>query len=273
MYKDFSLVLSGGGALGFGHLAVLEILESKNLKPKEIIGTSIGAIIGALVACNYSCNEIENLFKGHIEQKKGFPFNYPKWLRFSLFSGSLIDTVKIEKLFTDTFGNRKISELDANLKIIATDFNTGIKTEFSKVNDVRIVDALLASMAIPGIFPVRKINNSIYVDGSLSCNLAVTSATEKTIIASDAFGQTSFSNKKNNNQKKIFNFKDTIEKTIRIHIYNQTLSNMSYLKDDKELVYIELNTKKFKTPQFHKLDDIKKESLESIQDFTHLLKS
>lgn len=46
--KNYSLVLSGGGALGYAHLGILEDLEKLGYeKPSEIVGTSMGAIIGA----------------------------------------------------------------------------------------------------------------------------------------------------------------------------------------------------------------------------------
>ena len=48
--KDFTLVLSGGGALGIAHLGVLSDLEDESITPSEIVGTSMGAIIGACFA-------------------------------------------------------------------------------------------------------------------------------------------------------------------------------------------------------------------------------
>ena len=59
----FSLVLSGGGALGIAHLGVIEDLEANNLLSSEIIGTSMGGIIGACVAVGLSSKGILKLLK------------------------------------------------------------------------------------------------------------------------------------------------------------------------------------------------------------------
>jgi len=48
--NNFTLVLSGGGALGIAHLGVLHDLEKENITPSEIVGTSMGGIIGAFLA-------------------------------------------------------------------------------------------------------------------------------------------------------------------------------------------------------------------------------
>jgi len=55
---DFSLVLSGGGALGIAHLGVLHDLEKHNTLPKEIVGTSMGGIIGACISIGMNEKEI-----------------------------------------------------------------------------------------------------------------------------------------------------------------------------------------------------------------------
>jgi len=58
-----ALVLSGGGAKGFAHIGVLEIIDSLGLKPDLVVGTSIGSIIGALYASGLSGKEIDSLLR------------------------------------------------------------------------------------------------------------------------------------------------------------------------------------------------------------------
>jgi NTE family protein len=58
-----ALVLSGGGAKGYAHIGVLEIMDSLGLKPDLIVGTSIGAIIGALYASGYSGKQIDSTLR------------------------------------------------------------------------------------------------------------------------------------------------------------------------------------------------------------------
>jgi len=54
--ENFTLVLSGGGALGIAHLGVLHDLEQQNIVPSEIVGTSMGGIIGACMAIGMKSN-------------------------------------------------------------------------------------------------------------------------------------------------------------------------------------------------------------------------
>ena len=58
-----ALVLSGGGAKGYAHIGVLEIMDSLGLKPDLVVGTSIGAIIGALYASGYSGKQIDSTLR------------------------------------------------------------------------------------------------------------------------------------------------------------------------------------------------------------------
>src|SRR6187455_933366 len=56
------LVLSGGGAKGFAHIGVLNVLEEAGVKIDYIGGTSMGAVIGGLYAIGYSATQIDSIF-------------------------------------------------------------------------------------------------------------------------------------------------------------------------------------------------------------------
>lgn len=58
-----ALVLSGGGAKGFAHIGVIEVLDSLGIRPDLVVGTSMGAIIGALYASGYTGAEIDSLIR------------------------------------------------------------------------------------------------------------------------------------------------------------------------------------------------------------------
>ena len=57
------MVLSGGGAKGFAHVAVLKVLEEAGVRVDYIGGTSMGAIIGALYASGYTANQLDSIVK------------------------------------------------------------------------------------------------------------------------------------------------------------------------------------------------------------------
>ncbi|MFI5244835.1 MAG: patatin-like phospholipase family protein, partial [Gemmatimonadales bacterium] len=58
-----ALVLSGGGAKGFAHIGVLEIMDSLGLRPDLVVGTSIGAIVGGLYASGYSGRQVDSVLR------------------------------------------------------------------------------------------------------------------------------------------------------------------------------------------------------------------
>ena len=90
--KNFSLVLSGGGALGIAHLGVLADLEKQNLIPNDIVGTSMGGIIAACLAIGLKEKEI---YKHICEFANVF-----NWVQFSFSGNSIIKSSKIDKIFT-----------------------------------------------------------------------------------------------------------------------------------------------------------------------------
>lgn len=261
--KDFSLVLSGGGALGFAHLGILEDLENANLSPSEIIGTSMGGLIAALFSIGLSVKQIEDRFKNLS--------GYQRWASFSLGNHALISTDKLESILLTTFGDTKISEAKIPLKIIATNFTNGDKTVFSSENDVRMVDAVLATIALPGIFPERKIDGLEFIDGAFSENLGITEASHDIILASDVLGRRSFKVNHNKRPFKMQSMMDSFEKSMRIMISNQTKNNLAKL-ENKRLFLSEINTRDFRTIQFKKVAKIKAAGKNEISSFISFMK-
>ncbi|NPA74193.1 MAG: patatin-like phospholipase family protein [Epsilonproteobacteria bacterium] len=245
--KNFSLVLSGGGALGIAHLGVLEDLEDRGLIPSEIVGTSMGGIVGACVAIGLKEKEIFAL----IEEFSNL-FN---WIKFSFKGNSIIKSEKIEDIFETIFGDLKIKEAKIPLKLIATKLSDGDKKVFSKDDEIYIKDALLATMAIPGIFEEKVIDGVAYGDGFLCENLGILEADLDDVLAVDVLGKNSFYRSLPNNFLKTKNVLDMFEKSMRLLIYNQTKTNLKNCK--KDILLIEPDTKEYKTFHFHKFKEIK----------------
>ncbi len=247
--SKFSLVLSGGGALGIAHLGVIEDLEKLGVVPDEIIGTSMGSIIGACVAIGLSSKEI-------LEILEEFS-SLTKWVKFSFSGNAIIDNDNIEKIFIDIFGTKKMSDCNIPLKVVATKLLNGEKRVFTKKDDIYIKDALLATMAIPGIFSEKEIEGIIYVDGFLCENLALSEATNALILAVDVLGSNSFEKEMPDNFLKPANVLEMFEKSMRLLIYNQT-NLIKKSIEDKRLLLIEPETHEYKTYQFHKVEELRK---------------
>ncbi len=254
--SPFSLVLSGGGALGIAHLGVLHDLQEASLTPSEIIGTSMGGIVGACMAVGMREREI-------YEAMKAFS-RVTAWIKFSLSGNAIVDNAKIEKIFDGLFGSRKMSDTQIPLKIITTNLANGQKRVFDSSDELLLKDALLATMAIPGIFDEHEIEGQIYGDGVLCDNLGVREAYHDSIIAVDVLSQNAFKKHLPNNFFKSANVLEMFERSMRLLVYNQTQNSIATLKE-KKLFLLEPKTEAFKTFHFHKVDEIRALGLGLVQ--------
>ena len=246
--KNFTLSLSGGGALGIAHLGVLHDMQKSSLRPTEIIGTSMGAIIGACFAIGMSESEIT---------KKISEFSsMSNWLSVDMGGNSIVNSSKISKIFDDIFNHRHMNDTNIPLKIIATNLDSGNKKLFCETDtNVLIKDAVLASMAIPGIFSEQHIGDEVYVDGFLVENLGINDASCDNILAVDVLGKNSFGDQIADSSWKIKNITSMFERSMRLIIYNQTRTNIN--NSTKNIHLIEPNTKGYNTNQFGKVDQIR----------------
>ncbi len=245
--NDFTLVLSGGGALGIAHLGVLHDLEKRRIIPGEIVGTSMGGIIGACMAIGMKEKEIF----GQIKRFAGV-FN---WLKFSFNGNAVVHNDKIAAIFEGIFKEKKMNETKIPLKLIATNLKNGHKKVFDASDDVCIKDALLATMAIPGIFEEHTIDGEIYGDGFLCENLGIDEATCDNVLAVDVLGKNAFNNDMPDNFFKTLNVLEMFEKSMRLLIYNQTQTFIN--NSTKNITLLEPATREYKTFHFHKTAELR----------------
>ncbi len=240
--NHFTLVLSGGGALGIAHLGILHDMEKYHLVPNEIVGTSMGGIVGACLAIGMKEEDIYT----HIKSFSGI-FN---WVKFSFSGNAIVHNDKLAKIFEDIFKDKKMKDTSIPLKLIATDLLKGDKKVFDASDDVYIKDAVLCTMAIPGIFEEHIVEGKIYGDGFLSENLGISEASFDTVLAVDVLGSNAFGETMPDNFFKTANVLEMFERSIRLLIYNQSKTLLDH--SDKEVYLIEPNTQGYKTYQFHK---------------------
>ena len=163
MKKQYKLgvVLSGGGAKGFAHLGLLQVLEEKGLKPDIIAASSAGAIAGALYADGYSVQEMLNLFKN-----TGFmDFVSPK-----LNANSLFKSDNLMKKLKTMLHSKTFEELSIPLLISTSNITCG-KVEY--FHSGILLDKVIASSSIPILFNPILINGNYYIDGGLFDNFPV----------------------------------------------------------------------------------------------------
>jgi NTE family protein len=161
--KSLALSLSGGAALGMGHIGFLQILDENNIKVDAIAGTSMGSMIGALYCAGYSGKEIEEIAvkKIHIRQF-ATDFNALNFLYKGLFSGN-----KIEKTMNKLLKDKSFEDLDKSFKAVTVDI---LKSEQFIYDSGSVASGVRASISIPGIFTPIKYEDKVLVDGGLLNN-------------------------------------------------------------------------------------------------------
>ena len=249
--NPFTLVLSGGGALGIAHLGVLHDMEKDHLTPSEIVGTSMGGIIGACMAVGMSEEEIYTQIRDFVKVSN--------WIKFSFSGNAIVDNEKIAAIFDQLFGARKMHETKIPLKLVTTNLKNGHKRVFTPHDDLLIRDAVLATMAIPGVFEEHSIEGEVYGDGFLCENLGVSEAEHDLVLAVDVLGEHSFEKALPDNFFKTHNVMEMFERSMRLLIYNQTRAILSHTK--KQIFLIEPDTKDYSTYQFHKHAQIRERGL------------
>ncbi|MBN2114998.1 MAG: patatin-like phospholipase family protein [Anaerolineales bacterium] len=153
---DITLALGGGGAKGNAHIGVLRQLEKKDFHVKAIAGTSYGGLVAAFYALGYSPDEIEELFAS-VDQTRFFghaPEDGP----------SLVGVAGVTRLLEEKIGDLTFADLKLPCVLTAVDLKSGNEVHLSRG---RLVDAILATIAIPGIFPARYIDDLELVDGGV----------------------------------------------------------------------------------------------------------
>ena len=245
--NPFSLILSGGSSLGLAHIGIIRFLEEQNIRPSEIIGTSMGSVIGALYAIGETSHTIKQKLQG-LKTQDLFEIKYLQ---------GRVEYKKAKTFLKKIFQNKKIHETKIPLKIIATKIKNGEKRVFSKNDNIKIYDAILASIAIPGVLTAKKIKKEFYIDGCVSSNLATEEAKKTNIkIAVNVINKKIKNYHYHNPKKWLLSkliTKFTVQKKVsRYYIENQTESK---IKTTSKLILIEPNLKKFNS---YKLINYKK---------------
>lgn len=174
--KPIAFVFSAGADSGSVQVGMLKALHEVGLRPDLVVGCSVGALNAAVIAYWGMAQGVESLTAvwPHITQDYIFPggrFNQIKHLisnRTSIFPNhSLVD------LGVRTLPARDFASLAIPFGVLATDLMTYHGTLFTQGD---LYQALLASAAIPGVFPPVEINKRLYVDGALTAYVPMTAA-------------------------------------------------------------------------------------------------
>lgn len=162
-YREVSLVLSGGGARGFGHIGVIEVLEERGFKINSIVGTSMGSLVGGL----YAMGEMEN-FKNWVTNIK--KYQALDLIDISLKRRGLLKGNRVFAKMKKLFPSQNIEDLPISFTSISTQLYA--KKVVAK-NSGDIYDAFRSSVAIPTIFSPVEVDDDVLVDGGILNNLPI----------------------------------------------------------------------------------------------------
>jgi NTE family protein len=163
--KKIGLALSGGAARGIAHIGVLRVLREEGIPINVMAGTSAGAAIGAVYASGQDIDRMA-AYALDADWKRMAPLIDPSFPKTGFIKGRKITSL----LSGFVGGNIRFSDLKIPFACVATDIDTG---EEVVIKSGLVLEALRASISIPGIFTVVKREGRHLVDGGLTTPVPV----------------------------------------------------------------------------------------------------
>lgn len=154
------LALASGGAKGFAHIGVLQVLEENGVEVDMIAGSSMGAYVGAIWAHGASGAEMEALAR----EMEG------RWALWSLIDPAFpprrgfLRGVAVKRRLMRTIGEARFGDLVRPMRVVATNLETLERVVFAHG---RVADAVHASIAVPGICVPVVMGEDTFADGGI----------------------------------------------------------------------------------------------------------
>jgi NTE family protein len=173
-----AFVLSGGGSLGSVQVGMIKALFEHGIVPDFFVGSSVGAINAAFICGNPTMEGVlilERIWLS-VKGKDIFPTGLvSSVIRILRNKSYLISNHGLRRLLENHLPYASLGETKITCLLIATDILTGEQVVLTSGN---IVDAVLASSALPGIFPTMELAGRFLFDGSISSNTPLSVAAE-----------------------------------------------------------------------------------------------
>jgi NTE family protein len=152
---DIALALGGGGSRGYAHIGVLRRLEEEGYQVRAVAGTSAGGIVGTLYAAGYTPDELEARL-AKLDQTKLFG-------RSGGEGPSILGLGGATRVLEEFFGDLTFEKLKLPCAVVAVDIKSAQEVVLS---EGCVVDAILATSAVPAVFPPKQIGEHQLVDGA-----------------------------------------------------------------------------------------------------------
>lgn len=153
---DLILALGGGGARGNSHIGVLHRLEEEGFNIRAVAGSSFGGIVAAIYAAGYSPQEMEDIFS-KVDQSRLYGHT-------SNDGPSFLGMAGVIRWLDEVLGGRTFEDLKIPCALTAVDLNSADEVVLRQGS---LKEAVMATIALPGIFPPRNMDGYQLVDGAV----------------------------------------------------------------------------------------------------------
>jgi len=168
-----AFVLGGGGVLGATQVGMVRALLERNIVPDLIVGTSVGALNGALLATEPSLATVSRLTDlwSSLSRSGVFADSVLSQLaRLAAQRTHLHSTDPLRGMLAEQFGELRIEQLPVPFQCVAASIERSVAQWFA---DGPLIDAVVASCAVPGLFPPARIGDEHFYDGGLVHSIPV----------------------------------------------------------------------------------------------------
>lgn len=162
-----AFVLLGGGARGAAQAGALSVILEQGIVPNYIVGISAGSWNGAFLAQDPTperARELEDLWLNTSTVDIVGPRRWRAAINALAQRSSLYGNAGVRRVAARYLGTMTFEELQVPLRIVATDLKSGNAHFFTKG---AILPAVVASSAMPGVFPPVVTSNSVLIDGGI----------------------------------------------------------------------------------------------------------
>ena len=166
MTAKIGLALGGGGARGLAHIGILKVLQREQIPIDVISGTSMGGIVGAMYAVGQSIEQMEAE-----ATKRGEIGQIFKLIDLRLMGSGLLGGNRIKKLLAEMLGaDTTFADLRLPFAVVSVDYISGREVV---LKEGKLVDAVRATMSVPGVFEPVELNGCHLLDGGVLDNVPV----------------------------------------------------------------------------------------------------
>lgn len=172
-----AFVLGGGGLLGAGEVGMLQALLESGIRPDVVVGTSVGAVNGAAVAADPGPHAVATLREMWLALSTSGLYGGGALRRVGHFARTRTHVHPNEPLramLEQQLGDVRIEDLPVTFQCVAASIERAAEHWFTRGP---VVDAVLASSAVPGVLPPVRVGDETFLDGGLVNSIPLERAT------------------------------------------------------------------------------------------------